>query len=152
MIYWMVRRSTRLACSPSAVIFGIFIAAGIVVYVYREVILRTIELALFATLTIALMTGVTALALQVIRYRRRVMAEIAGQGAAGQKTIVRQAEPELVAIPASAVQQPSTQASEQKVTGEADAMAAEAGYLDASEVELSMDKDGKLLVRDSRRR
>ena len=68
---WCRRRGGTLQCSPALGVIAAIAAFGIVVYVYRQVIITTIEVALFAAAAAAVFTGAVAFAISTFRWYRK---------------------------------------------------------------------------------
>lgn len=137
---WVLRRARTAQCSPALAVLGMVVVAGAVIYVYRDLILKTIELAALTAGTVLLLTATTVLVVSTVRWYRKRPASPAPEPEAGGGT----------AVSGLAM---TTQEHEARVSAEADAMAAqamgaEAGWLAADEVNLAVGPDGKLLVRN----
>jgi hypothetical protein len=118
---WTRRQGRSAECSPALAAAGVFLACCVVAYVYREVILKTIEVMVVAMVGVVMVVGFTALAVNAIRYYRRT---------------ARLAEEP---IPDTWTKAPETATMEDE-----EAISAEADWL-ASGVELAFSPDGKTL-------
>jgi hypothetical protein len=150
---WVLRRARTAQCSPALVVLGMLVALGVVIYIYRELILRTIEIALLAAFTVAAVTAAIAVTLNTIKwYRRRTAMD-------RQVQVIDTKTPDGIATvagmalatgdPESAIRVLDAKPYD-AVSAEADSMAGEADWLSAEEVDLAIGRDGKLKVRDSR--
>ena len=80
---WCRRRGGTLQCSPALGVIGALLVFGVVVYVYRKVILTTIEVALAAAIGSAIFAGVLILTISTLRwYRKRSKAMAANPSGA----------------------------------------------------------------------
>jgi len=136
---WMRKQASQANCSPAMVTLGLVVASAVVVVVYRQVILTTLEIAGIAMAMVAGAAGLAAITIHIVRWHRRQPASlpldhdtVAGQSlAAGD--------------PASAVRIMDAKPPE---PDDARTLAAEARFLESSEVDLAFSPDGKLMVRD----
>ncbi len=137
---WCRRRAGTAQCSPALIFLGMFLALGIVIYIYRQVIITTVLVTLIAVGSVALTAALVAVTLNTIRWHRRrtIAHQLALQNAG-------------TTVPA-VVDVDGVRVIDGRVVDEkaARTMEAEAGWLEADEVDLSMGPDGKLKVRDSR--
>src|SRR4249919_894173 len=72
---WTRKQASTAQCSPALAAAGIVVVMGIVIYVYRQVIMTTIIDAVLAAVGVALFVGAVALTLSTIRWYRRKAAE-----------------------------------------------------------------------------
>jgi hypothetical protein len=86
---WMLRQSTQMNCSPALGVLAIIVVMAITCYVYRQVILTTIETAVLAAVGVAVFTGVIAVTISTLRwYRKRQKAMAADpSGATAMATL-----------------------------------------------------------------
>jgi hypothetical protein len=124
---WTRKQASTAQCSPALAAAGLVVAIGIVIYVYRQVILTTIITAALAAVSVAVLIGALALTISTLRWYRRKAAD----------------EHARMAAPITMVPSWPT---EDRVTDDADAAAIskEAEWL-ASGVELAFSPDGKTL-------
>ena len=124
---WCRKRAGTAQCSPALTAAGLVLCLGIVIYVYRQVIMTTIITAVIAAVSVCVLVGALALTLSTIRWYRRKAAE----------ERARMAAP-VTMVPSWPV--------EDRVADDADAAAIskEAEWL-ASGVELAFSPDGKTL-------
>jgi hypothetical protein len=146
---WVLRRARTAQCSPALVVLGMLVALGIVIYIYRELILRTIEIALLAAFTVAAVTAAIAVTLNTIKwYRRRTAMDRQAQARTPEDVGTVAGLALATGDPASAVRVLDAKPYD-SVSAEADRMAEEADWLEADEVDLAVGPDGKLKVRRS---
>src|SRR4249920_1043876 len=73
---WTRKQASTAQCSPALAAAGIVVVMGIVIYVYRQVILTTIITAALAAVSVAVFIGAIALTISTIRwYRKKAAAE-----------------------------------------------------------------------------
>jgi hypothetical protein len=125
---WTRKRANTAQCSPALAALGMIVVFGAVIYVYRQVILTTIEDAVMAAVGVCVFVGALALTLSTIRWYRRKAAEERARMASVPETMV----------PAWAAADRVTDDDEAK------AISDEADWL-ASGVELAFSPDGKTL-------
>ena len=109
-----------MQCSPALAVAGLILCAGIVIYVYRQVIMTTVITAVIAAVSVCVLVGAVALTLSTFRWYRRQQARYR-EIAAGEV-------PAIVATDTDAA-----------------AISDEADWL-ATGVELAFSPDGKNLV------
>lgn len=119
MTGFMRKQGRSAQCSPALGILGIIVAAGIVCYVYRQVILTTLITAVLAAVSVAVLIGTVAIVLSTLRWYRR--------------------QPKEAKLPADPQDWPAP-TEEEAIERDADLL--------ASGVELSFDPDGNLKVKD----
>jgi hypothetical protein len=123
---WCLKQASTAQCSPVFGVLGILVCVGAICYVYREVILKTIETALIAAIGVAAVVAVGAITLNTLRWYRKNRAVALASAPAV-------AEADTWTAPTDTV--PVTDASE--------ALTEEADWL-ASGVELAFGPDGSL--------
>lgn len=116
---WCIRQASQANCNPVLGILAVLVVVGISCYIYRETIIKTVEVALLACGAVAAVVAVTALTVSTVRWYRKRAREAAA------------------AIPASEPQDvPATDANVKTISDEADWL--------ASGVELAFGPDGSL--------
>lgn len=124
---WTRRQASSAQCSPALVLLGCIAAFAVVVYVYRQVILTTIEDAVLAAAGVAVFTGTILVTISTLRwYRKRQRAVTA----------------EIVSSKLESIPDTWTKTTDEV---EVKAISDEAEWL-ASGVELAFSPDGKSLV------
>jgi len=123
---WTRRRANTTQCSPALAAGGVLIAFAIVCYVYREVILKTVEVMVVAITGAVIVAGAVALIVSSLRYYRAHAAILRAESEPVPDTWTRYAEPAT-----------TTLSDEEAITAEADWL--------ASGVELAFGPDGKTL-------
>lgn len=123
---WTRRHGATLQCNPVLLIPAVLVVIGVIIYVYREIILTTILTAVLAAVGVAVMVGALALTLNTLRwYRRRA---------------------KLMAADPSGATALATATDDADVT----AISAEADLLADKGMELVFDKDGNLHAKTGR--
>jgi hypothetical protein len=122
---WTRKQGSTAQCSPALAAAGIIVAMGIVIYVYRQVILTTIITAALAAVSVAVFIGALALTISTIRWYRRKTAD----------------ERARMAAPVTMVPKWPAETDDKETAAISD----EAEWL-ASGVELAFTPDGKSLV------
>jgi len=80
---WTRRRGGTLQCSPALGVLAGLVVFGAVIYIYREIILTTIEVALIAAASVAVFAGVLMITISTLRwYRKRSKAMAANPSGA----------------------------------------------------------------------
>jgi hypothetical protein len=124
---WCRRQGASAECNPAVMVLGLLVAAGVVIYIYRQMILETILVALLAIAAVSVSVGLAVLTISSVRwYRRKRREAVAAIPAADTWTAPNAAE--------WAMNRPATDAA---------AISEEADWL-ASGVELAFGPDGKL--------
>lgn len=125
---WTIKQGSTAQCSPALAAAGLVVCAGIVIYVYRQVIMTTIITAVIAAVSVCVFTGAIALTISTLRWYRRQAAR----------------QREAMAAPVTMV---PAWPGEHRTADDADAKAIsdEADWL-ASGVELAFSPDGDKLV------
>jgi hypothetical protein len=123
---WTRKHGSTLQCSPALGVLAFIAVSGVVIYIYRKVILTTLITAVAAAVSVALLTGAVVLTISTVRwYRRRAKA--------------------MAADPSGAVALAT-------VTDDADtaAISREADWLAGAGSELVFDKDGNLHAKSAK--
>lgn len=125
---WTRRRASTAQCSPALGVLGLIVAFAVVVYIYRQVILTTIEDAVLAAFGVSVFVAITAVTISTARWYRRQ-----SRARAATATILE-----------SRMELPDTWTKTTDDAGVA-AISDEAEWL-AGGVELAFSPDGKTLV------
>jgi hypothetical protein len=128
---WCRRRAGTAQCSPALWAAGMFLACCVVAYVYREVILKTVEVMAVAIAGTVMLAGFTALVVSSVRYYRRQVRFLAEADAIEAEPV-----PDTWTSPV-VIPDITSMKDEEAITTEADWL--------ASGVELAFSPDGQTL-------
>ena len=130
---WTRKRASTAQCSPALAILGCLVCFGIVVYIYRKVILTTLIDALMAAAAATVFVAVVAIVVSTLRWYRK------SQKVAKATILSSTTEPmPALAADGDTWTKTTDNAAQAAITAEADWLAAEG-------VELAFSPDGKTL-------